>query len=307
MSLPRTSAKELLTSLSAVFILKFWKESDKNLHAFAPSSLLYEQAYLTTRCQDWPALAWFHLADRYPGSALLKRNTSFPDLASDKDQVSCSHADGYSNTRSGRDDITSTDVNKCLTLPVNDILAQDTFQRANQGFWGTSSDGQAWGADAKNSQSFEIINHMGRVTNGNGVYDAILGHIAVNSEVVFSGSLTQYTSSSLGALLRWTDANNLYKMFVGGGQLILLKKVAGVVTVLKTVPFPVKDGVSYTFRYRAAGQLLFARAWPSAQVEPQTWMLMATDNDLPSGYDGIRLVVQAGTTASIASFTETGL
>jgi hypothetical protein len=198
-------------------------------------------------------------------------------------------------------------LTSALTLPVNHILAQDTFQRANQAFWGTTSDGQAWGADAKNSQSFAIVNHKGLVTNGNGVYDAILGHMAVNSEVVFSGSLTQYTSSSLGALLRWTDANNLYKMFVGGGQLILLKKVAGVVTVLKTVPFPVKDGASYTFRFRAAGQLLFARAWPSAQVEPQTWMLMATDNDLPSGYDGIRLVVQAGTTASIASFTETGL
>ncbi len=198
-------------------------------------------------------------------------------------------------------------ITSALTLPANNTLAQDTFQRANQAFWGTSSDGQAWGVDAKNSQSFAIVNHTGQVTNGNGVYDAILGHMAVNSEVVFSGSLTQYTSSSLGALLRWTDANNLYKMFLGGGQLILLKKVAGVVTVLKTVPFPAKDGASYTFRFRAVGQLLFARAWPTAQVEPQTWMLMVTDKDLQSGYDGIRLVVQAGTTASIASFTETGL
>jgi hypothetical protein len=198
-------------------------------------------------------------------------------------------------------------LTSALTLPVNNTLAQDTFQRPNQAFWGTSSDGLAWGADAKNSQSFAIVNHMGQVTNGNGVYDAILGHMAVNSEVEFSGSLTQYTSSSLGALLRWTDANNLYKIFLGGGQLILLKKVAGVVTVLQTVPFPAKDGTSYTFRFRAVGQLLFARAWPTAQVEPQTWMLMVTDKDLQSGYDGIRMVVQAGTTASIASFTETGL
>ncbi len=194
-----------------------------------------------------------------------------------------------------------------LTLPAKDILAQDTFQRANQAFWGTSTGGQAWGADAKNSQSFAIVNHTGQITNGNGVYDAILGHVAANSEVVFSGSLTQYTSSSLGALLRWTDANNLYKMFLGGGQLILLKKVAGVVTVLNTVPFPVKDGVSYTIRFRAVGQLLVGRAWPTAQVEPQTWMLMVTDNDVQSGYDGIRVVEQAGTTATISSFTENSL
>jgi hypothetical protein len=194
-----------------------------------------------------------------------------------------------------------------LTLPAKDILAQDTFQRPNQVLWGISSDGQPWGADAKNSQSFAIVNHMGQVTNGNGVYDAILGHSAVNSEVVFSGSLTHYASSSLGAVLRWMDANNMYKVFLGGGQLILLKKVAGVVTVLKTVPFPVKDAASYTLRFRAVGQLLLAKVWPTAQVEPQTWMLMVADKDLQSGYDGIRLVVQAGTTATIASFTETGL
>ena len=194
-----------------------------------------------------------------------------------------------------------------LTLPANAILAQDTFQRANQVSWGISSDRLAWGADAKSSQSFAIVNHTGQVTNGNGVYDAIIGPVAVNSEVVFSGSLTNYTLSSLGAVLRWKDANNLYKVFLGGGQLILLKKVAGVVTELKTVAFPVKDGASYTFRCRAVGQLLLAGVWPTGQVEPQTWMLTVTDKDLQSGYDGMRLVVQNGTTAAITSFTETGL
>ncbi|HEX6109301.1 MAG TPA: hypothetical protein VFZ02_07780 [Ktedonobacteraceae bacterium] len=194
-----------------------------------------------------------------------------------------------------------------LTLPVKAILAQDTFQRANQVSWGISTDRLAWGADAKSSQSFAIVNHTGQVTNGNGVYDAIIGPVAVNSEVMFSGSLTNYTSSSLGAVLRWKDANNLYKVFLGGGQLILLKKVAGVVTELKTVAFPVKDGASYTFRCRVVGQLLLAGVWPTGQVEPQTWMLTVTDKDLQSGYDGMRLVVQNGTTATITSFTETGL
>jgi hypothetical protein len=194
-----------------------------------------------------------------------------------------------------------------LVLPAKDILAQDTFQRQNQTFWGISSDGQPWKADAKNSQSFAIMNHKGEVTNGNGVYDAILGPGAVNSEVEFSGSLNHYASSSFGALIRWKDANNLYKVFLGGDQLILLKKVVGVVTVLKTVPFSVEDGASYALRFRAVGQLLLAKAWSTAQVEPQTWMLVATDKDLQSGYDGIRLVLQTGTAATIASFTETGL
>jgi hypothetical protein len=203
--------------------------------------------------------------------------------------------------------ISQPTLTSASTLPAKDILARDTFQRPNQMFWGTSSDGQPWGADAKNAQSFSIVNHTGLVTSSNGVYDAILGAVAVNSEAVFSGSLNHYASSSMGALLRWTNANNLYKAFLGGGQLILLKKVAGVVTVLKTVPFPTKDGVSYTLRFRAVGQLLLAKVWPTAQVETQTWMLMMTDKDLQSGYDGIRLVAQAGTTATISAYTETAL
>src|SRR5260370_17303659 len=160
-----------------------------------------------------------------------------------------------------------------LTLPVNAILAQDTFQRANQVSWGVSSDRLAWGADAKSSQSFAIVNHTGQVTNGNGVYDAIIGPVGVNSEVVFSGSLTNYTLSSLGAVLRWTDANNLYKVFLGGGQLIMLKKVAGVVTELKTVAFPVKDGASHTFRCRAVGQVLLASVWRPGQADPPSRLL----------------------------------
>jgi hypothetical protein len=193
------------------------------------------------------------------------------------------------------------------TLLSKAVLAQDTFQRPDQMFWGISSSGQSWGADAKNAPGFSIVNHAGQVTGSNGVYDATVGPVAVNSEVVFSGSLSHYSSSSLGALLRWTDANNLYKAFLGGGQLILLKKVAGVVTVLQTEPFPTQDGVSYSMRFRAVGHLLLARAWPTAQPEPQTWLLSMSDGDLQSGLDGIRLVVQTGTTATITTYRETAL
>ena len=33
-------------------------------------------------------------------------------------------------------------------VAAGQLLAQDTFQRANQTFWGTASDGQRWGGDA---------------------------------------------------------------------------------------------------------------------------------------------------------------
>ena len=46
------------------------------------------------------------------------------------------------------------------SVAAKNILARDTFQRADQNLWGTASDGQTWGADAMSSQSFMILNHM---------------------------------------------------------------------------------------------------------------------------------------------------
>jgi hypothetical protein len=191
-----------------------------------------------------------------------------------------------------------------LAMASQSILAQDTFQRPNQLFWGTASDGQRWSADAISSQSFAIINHSGQVANGNGIYDATIGPHTSDSEVMFSGLLNHFASASIGALLRWTDANNLYKAYLDGTHLILLKKVAGNVTVLKTVAFAAQDGVLYSFRFRVVGSLLSAKVWPTDQVEPAGWMITAIDNALGFGYGGLRVVVQSTTNAVITSFTE---
>ncbi|HEV2579321.1 MAG TPA: hypothetical protein VGT44_00595, partial [Ktedonobacteraceae bacterium] len=190
------------------------------------------------------------------------------------------------------------------TTPALKQLAQDTFARPDQPLWGTASDGQAWSSDAMQAPVFSIINHLGLVNNGSGIYDAILGPRAANSEVEFSGTVSHFASANMGALLRWTDANNLYKVFIDGANLVALKKVNGVVTVLQSVPFGAKDGTSYTIRARVMGTSLLARAWPTGQAEPTTWMLTATDGDLASGFDGMRLIVQNGITIAISSFLE---
>jgi hypothetical protein len=202
---------------------------------------------------------------------------------------------------------TATETPTLPPLPEH-ILAQDTFQRADQTFWGIASDGQSWRADAMSSPHFTVANHMGQVTNASGIFDALIGARVSNSEVVFSGSVSHYaTTSSLGAILRWTDMNNLYKAYIDGKHLILLKKVAGVVTVLKVVSFIAQDATSYTFRFRAVGPLLSLKVWPTNQAEPPAWMITTNDSALTSGYDGIRLVLQNSTTGLIISFVESGL
>jgi hypothetical protein len=184
-----------------------------------------------------------------------------------------------------------------LRLDQQLTLAQDTFLRVNQTSWGIASDGQLWQADAQSSSSFAIVNHVGQVSKADGIYDAILGPTITNAEVVFSGSLSRFGSSTLGAVLRWKDANNL----------ILLKDVAGIVTVLKNVLFPVQGGKLYTFHFRAQGSFLSANVWPTNSPEPANWMVATTDASLSSGYGGLRMVLRNGITALITSFTESKL
>ena len=193
-----------------------------------------------------------------------------------------------------------------LTL-AQPTLAQDTFSHANQTFWGIASDGQRWQADAMSSPGFAIVNHAGQVANGNGIYDAILGPHITNAEVVFSGSLSRFGPSTLGALLRWTDAKNLYKAYLDGAHLILLRDETGIVTMLKSVAFVAQEGQLYTFRFRVLGSLLSAKVWPANAPEPANWMVTTIDTSLSSGYGGLRVVLRNGITATITSFTESKL
>lgn len=194
-----------------------------------------------------------------------------------------------------------------LILDQQRTLAQDTFLRVNQISWGIASDGQLWQADAKSSSNFAIVNHAGQVSKADGVYDAILGPTITNAEVVFNGSLSRFGPSTLGALLRWKDANNLYKVYLDGSYLILLKDVAGIVTVLKSVIFAAQGGESYTFHFRVQGTFLSANVWPTNSPEPANWMVTATDTSLFSGYGGLRVVLRTGITALITSFMESKL
>jgi hypothetical protein len=191
------------------------------------------------------------------------------------------------------------------SLPPAAILAQDTFQRPDQQFWGVASDGQSWLGDAANVLAFAIINHTGRLTGtGSAIYDSVLGKPVADSEVLFSGSISHFAAANMGALLRWTDVNNLYKVFIDGANLTAIKKVNGTISNLQSVPFAARDGVSYSMRVRVAGTSIMARVWQTGQAEPSSWMLIATDSALTSGYDGLRLIAQTGITITITSFAE---
>jgi len=192
------------------------------------------------------------------------------------------------------------------TTPVpGTILAQDTFQRANQTYWGTASDGHKWAGEANSQTVFSIVNNAGQVGNGSGLYNAVLGPVATNSEVVVTGTLSSFSNTNLGAVARWTDTNNWYKAYIEGTNLVVQKKVSGAYTTLGSAPFAATGGTAYSLRFRVVGTSLSARVWRAGSAEPTTWMVTATDSAFQSGSSGLRITIQTGVTATFTAFQVT--
>jgi hypothetical protein len=193
------------------------------------------------------------------------------------------------------------------TTPFTDTntLAQDTFQRQNQLLWGTASDGHMWDGDANKANSFSIVNGVGQIANAQGALNALLGQPGTNMEVMVSGSLNQFHDGevNLGAVLRWTDGNDWYKVLIDGTHFNLLKRVRGVTTTLASVPFQAQGGIMYSLRFQAIGAMLFARVWQVDSLEPQNWMLNVTDTTLTTGQAGVRVLLQDTSVVNITVFS----
>jgi len=192
----------------------------------------------------------------------------------------------------------------------NVMLAHDTFQRPNQQFWGTSSDGRIWGEDANRSSVFSIVNHAGQITGGTGAFEATLNAPGTDTDLVLSGTVSTFDAAgniNLGGVLRWQDTNNWYKVLIDSSELQILKDVNGTISVLQMQKFKAIAGTNYTIHFRIVGSNLFANAWPTSQAEPANWMLVTIDTSLASGIGGIRVKLLPGAVIRITSFVETSV
>ena len=186
-------------------------------------------------------------------------------------------------------------------------LAHDTFQRANQALWGTATDGHMWQGDANTVSIFTVTSGMGQVAGGQGTFNAILGPISSNMDVLVSTTVDRFDAGkvNVGAVIRWNNPNNWYKALIDGNHLSLIKHIHGVGTTLASVPFLAQGGVSYTLRVRAIGTTFFAKVWPTETSEPPLWMISTADTSLTSGQGGIRIVAQNDAVVRISAFLET--
>ena len=203
--------------------------------------------------------------------------------------------------------ITPTPTTPTSTPTPGQVIAKDTFQRANQAHWGTASDGHAWGGDSSSVNAFAITGNTGVVSNGgNTSYSAVLGSSVADAEVVVSGSLSNYASANFGAVLRWTDGNDWYKAYIDGGTFYIQKKVAGSATTLTSTPFTAQANTAYTIRFQTFGSTLNAKVWATGSAEPSSWTLTTSDTSLTTGDAGVRVLTQGGT-ATFTSFQATAL
>jgi len=189
--------------------------------------------------------------------------------------------------------------------PPGTTLGQDTFQRANQSLWGTASDGQTWGAEANSSSIFSINNNAGQVANGSGPHSAVLGRTATDADVLFTGSVNNFSGANIGSVVRFADTNNWYKAYLEGSHLVVQKKVSGTTTTIATTSFAATAGTSYSVRFRVVGATLTAKAWASSNTEPTNWTITASDSSLTSGNCGLRMQLGTGVAVSYTSFLAT--
>lgn len=187
------------------------------------------------------------------------------------------------------------------------VLASDTFRRANQAYWGMAADGESWQADAQKTQSFSISGDKGLVSATDGFLCGVLGPVVANSEVLFDASLSDYSQSRLGAILRWVSANDFYEVILSKLDFTLSRVVDGMEIPLDVVPLTPRNGASYTFLFRAVGTQLAAMVWPTGQPAPANWQISLPDNALSSGRAGIGAFIQPGAQAHISDFKEVDL
>ncbi len=221
---------------------------------------------------------------------------------------------GHNTSANGNERDTSVPMPTTIPTPTATMgataLAQDSFQRSSQARWGNATDGQTWQSDANTAPAFSTTGTSGQIAGNHAqgvqTYNALLGQVESNADIIASGSVNQFGNGvNFGVVLRWTDTNNWYKALIDGNNLTVLKRVNGITTQLGTIHFLASGNTSYTLHFRAIGATLYASAWPSNQSAPAQWMLVVSDMSLTNGLGGIRVVEQTDTVIQVSSFLET--
>lgn len=168
------------------------------------------------------------------------------------------------------------------------LLANDTFTRANQSGWGTSSGGQTWNTSARGSGTYNITSNEG-VNSGNGGTFSVarLGTgTATNTQILVRLNPAD-TTSNIGTVARFVDSNNFYYGVLVGGVARIGKDVAGSFTTLASTSVSYSSGNFYWLLFNLISTNLKLKFWADGSTEPGAWTVTTTDSSLSSGGYGL--------------------
>lgn len=167
------------------------------------------------------------------------------------------------------------------------ILAQDTFSRANQSGWGTSSGGQTWSAP-RGSGTYSISSNEGvNSANGGSFSIARIGSGTTTSTEVLVRLNPADTTSDIGTVARYVDTNNFYYGVLVGGVARIGKDVSNSFTTLASTSVTYSSGNFYWLRFNLVSTNLKLKFWADGSSEPGSWTVTTTDSSLTSGGYGL--------------------
>lgn len=165
-------------------------------------------------------------------------------------------------------------------------LAQDTFTRANQSGFGTSSDGNTW-STASGSSVQSIASNEGHCTTCNSATFVKLGSgTSANAEGLVRLRASDTNATSSGIVLRATGSTTFYRARLSANSssvgIALIKVISGTSTNLFTASFTQTASTYYWLRFRCVGTSLFAKVWADGNAEPGSWTISGTDSSISS-------------------------
>lgn len=167
------------------------------------------------------------------------------------------------------------------------ILASDTFAHPNQANWPTSSGGQTWTAP-RGSGTYSISSNEGvNSANGGSFSVARIGSGTATGTEVLVRCQPADTTSDIGTIARFVDANNFYYGVFEAGKALIGKDVSGTFTTINSVAFSYSTSNFYWLRFNLVGTNLKLKIWQDGTGEPGSWTVTTTDASLSSGGYGL--------------------
>lgn len=135
--------------------------------------------------------------------------------------------------------------------------------------WGTAFDGQAW--TQVGTGTTQVSSNEETIANTSGDVHMVLGSRTYTDEEGTMRFALSAATISVGMELRYTNANNYYRLAASTTALSIIKNTGGGNTTLATATVALSTGTFYWMRFRVVGSgpaLLYGKVWADSTLEP---------------------------------------